>query len=132
RRVLPSRECLPLARGSGRSSGWLKVTMSPVIPRPVGPTTDWNGSLTKTASLPRNRTQVRPYQVSSIRPILTQRPASPLHGFPAVRSDLGRRSLFLQLAWGGFAAVAFAGLAIGHPVLPARVGFADHPRTASP
>ena len=53
--------------------------MSPVIPRPVGPTTDWNGSLTTTASLPRNRTQVRPYQVSSIHPILTQRPASALH-----------------------------------------------------
>ena len=31
---------LPLARGSGVSSGWLKVTMSPVMPRPVGPTTD--------------------------------------------------------------------------------------------
>ena len=79
RSVRPSRECLPFARGSGRSSGWLKTTMSPLIPRPVGPTTDWNGSATTTASLPRNRTHVRPYQVSSIPPILTHRPASPLH-----------------------------------------------------
>ena len=49
--------------------------MSPVIPRPVGPTTDWNGSATTTASLPRNRTHVRPYQVIPSPPILTQRPA---------------------------------------------------------
>ena len=39
RRVLPSREVLPFALASGVSSGWLKVTMSPVMPRPVGPTT---------------------------------------------------------------------------------------------
>ena len=59
--------CLPLARGSGLSSGWLNVTTSPVIPRPVGPTTDWYGSATTTASRPRIRMHVRPYQVSSIQ-----------------------------------------------------------------
>src|SRR6478672_10400484 len=109
--------------------------MSPVIPRPVGPTTGWNGSLTTTASLPRNRTQVRPYQVSSIAWILTQRPASPLHPEVAVRRAqvaLGRRGLFLELAWGTRGSVAFAGLAVGHPILPARVGLADHPRTTRP
>ena len=53
--------------------------MSPVIPRPVGPTTDWYGSATTTASLPRSRTHVRPYQVSSIAPILTQPPCTPSH-----------------------------------------------------
>ena len=40
--VVPSRDTLPfgLPRATGASSGWLNVTMSPVIPRPVGPTTD--------------------------------------------------------------------------------------------
>ena len=42
-----------------------------MIPRPVGPTTDWYGSATTTASRPLSRTQVRPYQVSSIGLILT-------------------------------------------------------------
>ena len=63
----PSRERLPLAFGSGLSSGWLKVTISPLIPRPVGPTIDWYGSATTTASLPLRRMQVRPYQLSSMR-----------------------------------------------------------------
>src|SRR5688500_18384414 len=39
--------------------------MSPVMPRPVGPTTAWYGSVTTTASFPRRRMQVRPYQVIS-------------------------------------------------------------------
>src|SRR4029079_8329969 len=117
RRVLPSRECLPLARGRGRSSGWLKVTMSPVIPRPVGPTTDWKGSLTTTASLPRNRTHVRPYQVSSIAPILTQRRASPLYPRTEDGGLCGPRGLrglglFLELARGAFAPEALARLAV--------------------
>ena len=38
--VLLSLDARPLALGRGESSGWLKVTMSPVIPRPVGPTID--------------------------------------------------------------------------------------------
>src|SRR5690242_10384098 len=45
--------------------------MSAVIPRPVGPTIDWNASATTTASRPRSRTQVCPYQVISIPLILT-------------------------------------------------------------
>jgi hypothetical protein len=40
RTVWPSRDVRPLARAIGVSSGWLKVTMSAVMPRPVGPTTD--------------------------------------------------------------------------------------------
>src|SRR5262245_1938887 len=39
--------------------------MSAVIPRPVGPTIDWNASATTTASRPRMRTHVCPYQVIS-------------------------------------------------------------------
>ena len=123
--------CLPLARGSGRSSGWLKVTMSPVIPRPVGPTTDWNGSLTTTASLPRNRTHVRPYQVSSIAPDSDTAACTARirRGAPARQGVAG---LFLELAWGVLAAVAFAGLAVGHPGLPARVGLARRPTARRP
>ena len=38
---VPGQLALGLAAATGASSGWLYVTMSPVIPRPVGPTTDW-------------------------------------------------------------------------------------------
>src|SRR6186997_339677 len=118
RRVRPSRECLPLPRGRGRSSGWLNVTTSPVIPRPVGPTTDWNGSLTTTASLPRNRTQVRPYQVSSIRSILTQRSASALHATGSV----GRLESGPQPRAVGFR----------HPCGPNAPAFGSFPKTGAP
>ena len=39
--VLPSRVRRPLAFAQRRVVGWLYVAMSAVMPRPVGPTTDW-------------------------------------------------------------------------------------------
>ncbi len=66
RKIPPSRVATPFARGSGSSSGWLNVTMSPVMPRPVGPTTDWYASATTTASLPLKRTHVRPNHCNSM------------------------------------------------------------------
>ena len=97
--------------------------MSPVIPRPVGPTTDWNGSLTTTASLPRNRTHVRPYQVSSIA--FDTVGLTPRHSRPRGRTIPGRA--------GGASSAGRSSRAARHPSrLPARMRRPDHPRTAGP
>src|SRR5687768_13101850 len=56
--------------------------MSAVIPRPVGPTTDWNASATTTASRPFIRTHVCPYHVISIPLILSHGSALPVIAVP--------------------------------------------------